>query len=529
MNLLLKQINMGKREDAIAIVDEYAWYHGGTATIAGFCGGQFGADRVALTVLTTKMIIRICEIYDVSDKAARNIHIMRAIGRLTLRGTAIASTILNWVPLGSFANGFTSYYLTRGAGIQCINDIENEQMTVQNQLINTAKDAAIVAVTNSVGDMIIDMTNGVSQTIIDQAISLSESESGIGSVINDFLDKIPTEANAGIDKAIGIALKETLRTSFVSRTGKPNSKNIIRTVFLNSLIAAIDEHNKFTPEEITFRMIQNEEYYKTFEPFFESTAAIYDEIADNRENLEDIKKILQAISTFFQVKMGLTSEQLIKSVLNNPYDWAIAEAYASYLSLIKISSNIQSLLSKAGLLYIRLKSINLEYHWPTSELNKKDDDLLFMIAGRVKETECPILEALDQESIAYLISEHIQLNKDFYFPVISLPIWGINMQGRRIEYERILSSIIAFWKNKIGQNTTDEGMWSDSSMAAIQAHQIQSLFLTGFEDKYKDDNLIFLIACKLKESQDKLKNFTEQEVAYHTASYFDKFHSAFNE
>lgn len=518
---------MGKREDAMAVIDEYAWYHGPTATIAGFCGGQFGADRVALTVLTTKMIIRICKIYGLSDKAARNIHIMRAIGRLTLKGTAIASTILNWVPLGSFANGFTSYYLTRGAGIQCVNDIEDEQMTVQNQLVNTAKDVAMMAITHGVGDMVVDMTDGISQTMIDEAISLSESDNGIETVICEFLDRIPTEATTGIDRAIGTALKETLRASFASRTGKPNSKSIIRTVFLNSLIAAIDEHNKFTPEEITFRMIQNEEYYKTFEPFFESTAAIYDEIADNRENLEDIKKVLQAISTFFQVKMGLTSEQLIKSVLNNPYDWAIAEAYASYLSLIKISSNMQSLLSKAGLLYVRLKSINLEYHWPTSELNKKDDDLLFMIAGRVKETECPILEVLDQKTIAYLISEHIQLNKDFYFPVISLPIWGINMQGRRIEYERILTSIIAFWRNKIGQNTTDEGMWADLSMAAIQAHQIQSLFLSGFEDKHKDDNLIYLIACKLKENQDKLKNYTEPEVAYYTALYFDKFHSAF--
>ena len=91
---------MGKREEAIDVIEEYAWYHGGTATVTGFLGGQFGADGIALSVLTARMIFRICEIYEITDTSARNIHVLRALGTLTVQGNAIGRTILNWIPMG---------------------------------------------------------------------------------------------------------------------------------------------------------------------------------------------------------------------------------------------------------------------------------------------------------------------------------------------------------------------------------------------------------------------------------------------
>jgi hypothetical protein len=58
---------MTKREKALAIVDNYSVYHAGTAVTVGAFGGQFGADTVALTGLTTMMIEEICNVYGIHE------------------------------------------------------------------------------------------------------------------------------------------------------------------------------------------------------------------------------------------------------------------------------------------------------------------------------------------------------------------------------------------------------------------------------------------------------------------------------
>lgn len=521
---------MGKREEAIDVIEEYAWYHGGTATVTGFLGGQFGADGIALSVLTARMIFRICEIYEITDTSARNIHVLRALGTLTVQGNAIGRTILNWIPMGSFANGFASYFLTKRAGIQCINDIESDQMNVGDQIVHTAKDIIVTSVSHgALGELIDIGTEGITESHLNEIIDICESDNKFGSVINDFLDQIPSEVNAGLDKAIGTAIKETLKSSLNSRTGTINTKNIVRNVFLNSFIAAIDEHNRFTPEEIDFRMLQRDDYYKTFEPFFESTSKMYDSISDERDGLESIKSLLKATSDFMSVKVGTTSEQLMQTMLDNPYDRAIENTYKSYLTLIEPSSNIGSVISKAVLLYIRLKTINLEYHWPTSELNKTDDGLIFMIAGRIKDTiQSPILDPYDQRYIAFLISQQLRNHSRFYTPEISYPIWGIDKQCLKDEYDRLINSIIDFWHDIIGKNTDSVGIWSDCGMAAVQAHQLKDVFLSKFTSTSngKDKELISHIASGLKQQQPILDRYTNQEVSYYTEMYFDKFYDA---
>lgn len=111
---------MTKREKAIAIIDNYSWYHAGTALTVGAFGGQFGIDRYALTALTIAMIESICNVYEIQSRTAKNLYIARAIGRLTRNGTVIAHAILNWLPLGSIANCATTFFLTRNAGMHAM-------------------------------------------------------------------------------------------------------------------------------------------------------------------------------------------------------------------------------------------------------------------------------------------------------------------------------------------------------------------------------------------------------------------------
>lgn len=79
---MMKKEGQKKREKAIAIIDNFSMYHTGTAITVGAFGGQFGADRVALTTLTVTMIEQICNVYGVKSRTAKNIHIARTIYRL---------------------------------------------------------------------------------------------------------------------------------------------------------------------------------------------------------------------------------------------------------------------------------------------------------------------------------------------------------------------------------------------------------------------------------------------------------------
>lgn len=206
-------MNDEQEKRAFEIVEEYAWYHGGTATVSGFLGGQFGLDRIPLTALTLKMINSICHVYEISDNVARNIHIARAIGRLTINGTVIGNTLLNWIPLGSFANGLTSYYLTINAGKKCINEIELEQMNVSDQMKNGIVDVAVTAAAKIAGPVILEEATGITENIaenVKNALELNSSDSAIDSAIRDFIERIPSEFNACIDGALGAIVRESL-------------------------------------------------------------------------------------------------------------------------------------------------------------------------------------------------------------------------------------------------------------------------------------------------------------------------------
>jgi uncharacterized protein (DUF697 family) len=145
-------------EQAEAIIDEYAWYHVRAAFIAGHLGGQFGLDRIPLTVLTVAMIVKLCKIFNVSDTRARTIHIATAVGRLTVRGTTIAGLFLNWIPIaGPAVNSAVTYMLTKGAGRDCVRDIKANRMTMNAQAEKAFRRGVLVlAPIGELGDALSD-------------------------------------------------------------------------------------------------------------------------------------------------------------------------------------------------------------------------------------------------------------------------------------------------------------------------------------------------------------------------------------
>ena len=286
---------MGKREQALAIVDNYSVYHAGTAVTVGALGGQFGADTIALTGLTIMMIEEICNVYDIRERKAKNIHIARAISRLTYKGTVIAKTILNWIPLGCFANGATTYFLTRSAGQKCIEDIEKGRMDVQNQLIQGIKDIAVVMINSELGNGIEQVSDQFSENVVDNVKEILRCDVsqnlGLEHMIS-YLDKIPTGAMVGVDKAIGVALRASVVECLKGDAKRIDTSEILRKTILSSLTAMIGEHTKMSEAEVHFRIMANDKHYKTFELFLHNTAEHFDRIEKERGIYEAIKYCL---------------------------------------------------------------------------------------------------------------------------------------------------------------------------------------------------------------------------------------------
>lgn len=153
-------------ERAMEIIKNYARGHAGTAFSAGQVGGQFGADTAALTALTVKMIKNLCDLYGIKDSSARNVHIASAVARLTLKGTVIARTTLNWFPiLGPLANSGATYFLTKRAGEECIRDIKMNRMNLLDQIKLAAGRGAVTFGSNLIHEAATSITDDVLQEV----------------------------------------------------------------------------------------------------------------------------------------------------------------------------------------------------------------------------------------------------------------------------------------------------------------------------------------------------------------------------
>lgn len=396
---------MTKREKAIAIIDNYSWYHAGTALTVGAFGGQFGIDRYALTALTIAMIESICNVYEIQSRTAKNLYIARAIGRLTRNGTVIAHAILNWLPLGSIANCATTFFLTRNAGMQCIEEIEREKMTVVGQIENIGKDVATQFVCDEISE-IMNAQNTLPENIIVETKNVLGEDLANDININkivDLIDKIPTELSQGVNKALENALKASVKECLFKNPKEINSSKLLKDILFESLCGLTEERVKLTKEEIGFRLLQKDNHSSVFNSFIQDTANRFDRIAKTRGIVEAVKFAYSSISNEYKMHFGVTSEDIAESILSNPYDKDIENMYSRYIPLMKDADNFTSSLAKAAMLYQELHIINSRYNVPNTDLQKIDDRLVFFIAGRIQNHSD--LKDIDIKTIAYYIAE----------------------------------------------------------------------------------------------------------------------------
>jgi acyl carrier protein len=228
-----------KREDAEVIIENYARSHAGTAFVAGQLGGQFGADRIPLTALTVAMVHHLCNLYEVNDKAAEAIYLASTLRRLTINGTVIAQTLLNWIPFaGPAANSATTYLLTKSAGHDCINDIEHDRMTLEEQAkkavcqiaMSTTSDLMSGVASDVAGSVVEGMTENVKQAI-DNLVQNSDFIASHAPEINDLLNDPSLQQGEKI--FLSSFFNSVYKTAMEGET--PNSKEALENAFFNAI------------------------------------------------------------------------------------------------------------------------------------------------------------------------------------------------------------------------------------------------------------------------------------------------------
>lgn len=513
---------ISQKEKALSIVDEYSFYHAGTAITVGAFGGQFGIDTVALTTLTISMIESICNVYEIHDRKAKNIHIANAIARLTYKGTIIAKTILNWIPLGSLANGATTYFLTRNAGMKCIEEIEHGKMNVKGQLVQGFKDLSATVVASHFGDCIENIPADISEDVVENIKGALNSDVsidlGTDSLIS-CIENIPVEAKVGINKAVGVSLRSAV-IACIKGSAKMNTTEIMSKVILNSLVSMIDEHTKMSESEILFRITLNDSHYKTFETFMKNTANRYDEIEKERGVYEAVKDCILGLSDGCKVHFGLDSTSILNSILDNPYDKAIEKEYKLYLQLISKSDNLDSILAKSAMLYFRLLMINYKFDLPNVSFEKIDNDLIFMIAGRIKAKSC-LIENESTQVVAYNLSQFLQKNYKELRTTKTIPFICFDTELLQMEIDQLCQSQIKFWTSVSIKSSDERCVWSDCVALYVQLFWLKSITKGCISPMYKDDNLVYHIAERIQSKVPILTKYSVKEVAYYISETYD--------
>ena len=514
---------MSQKEKALAIVDEYSLYHAGTAIAVGAMGGQFGADTVALTALTISMIESICNVYGIHDRKAKNIHIATAIARLTYKGTVLAKTILNWIPMGCLANGATSYFLTRNAGLKCIQEIERGKMNVKGQLVQGLKDISVTVVSSQLGNSIENLPEHLSEDFVENIKETLNSDVsmdlGTDSLIS-CIENIPTEAMAGIDKAIGISLRAAV-IKCLQGGAKTNTSEMMSKVILGALVSMIDEHTKMSESEVNFRIMLKDKHYKTFETFLKNTASRFDEIEKERSKYEAVKYCLTEMCDCCKVYFGLDSKSILNSILDNPYDKAIEIEYNHYLSLISESDNLDSILAKSSMLYYSLIMINFKYNLPNASFEKTDDALIYMISERIR-TNSRLLEKEDPQVIAFNLSKFIQKKYKHISTNNYIPFECLDTELLQGEIDKQCKCQVTFWVNIAKVSSEERCVWTDCVALYMQLFRLKSLVKEYTFPMYKDDNLIYQIAETIKPQIPLVSKYSTQQIAYFIAEAYDR-------
>jgi uncharacterized protein (DUF697 family) len=417
------------RSNAKEIIDKYAKFHAGTAFIVGqIPGGMLGFDAIPLTALTVKMINEICDLYGVRSNSARAIFTTHAIARLTVKGTAVANTILKWIyiPLLSpAATTVTTFYLTKQAGWDCVKDIENKYMEdptgallgvikkEANRLALTGissgvKDFVAPAVDYFVGDLDdldklqLDMKDPfVDEKVIEDIINRSELNEGKKALLAKFIETLVKDriekGEVNPVEAMKAAIIEGISKGFSE--GAENGSDYHQAVRDN--LKMIDEH---------------------FPGFFDNASDLIDQYAkavtqDTRKAIlsdfiSDAKMVAKELAlNYDKRRFQFDHNQPLVSSINgfDPVDYFnfIEETYQEFLSPIDQTDSLDYVYGQCGKIFERIQKKNLEVGlWKTPY--EFDHVLVYFIAGQLRNSIINNqVSRMSQEKLAEGITESI--------------------------------------------------------------------------------------------------------------------------
>ena len=244
------------------------------------------------------MINELCDLYGVTDNGARTVHITSAIGRLTLRGTAVAQTILNWIPLvGPGANSAATYFLTKQAGWDCVNDIEKGRMTLEEQTLKAAKSAATMAAISTVNDISQVVSDEVVNNIASHSDQLNEFSGTVATLLKDetlqeaekrFLSSVLSGTSIQAISGSEIDIKEELK------------KGIFSTIASTIYDEKIQLEGKYVPnkEELVQRLRTSKEIYpEHFHRSIDSSIDRYSKAFNKEEKEKAAREMAHLVKT----------------------------------------------------------------------------------------------------------------------------------------------------------------------------------------------------------------------------------------
>jgi hypothetical protein len=417
------------RSKAKEIIDKYAKFHAGTAFVVGqIPGGMLGFDTIPLTALTVKMINEICNLYQVRSNSARAIFTSHAIARLTVKGTAVANTILKWIYipiLSPAATTVTTFYLTKQAGWDCVKDIENKYMEdptgallgvikrESNRFVfagisSGVKDFVAPAVDNFIGDLDdldrlqLDIKDPfVDKKVIESIINRSELNTGKKALLNKFIETLVTDR---IEKG-EVDPVEAMKAAIVEGISKGLSDGAKN---------GLDYHQAVRDN---LKMID-----ESFPGFFDNASDLIDQYAnavtqDMRkailsEFISDAKVVAKELSlnydkTSFQHSDNLHLVTSIKGFEPVDYFNFIEDTYQEFLSPIGQADSLDYIYGQCGKIFERIQKKNLEVGlWKTPY--EFDHVLVYFIAGQLKNSTInDYVSVTSRENIAEGITESI--------------------------------------------------------------------------------------------------------------------------
>lgn len=299
-----------ERNKAEKIIRKYKWSHAGTAIAVGTFGGQFGLDRIPLTMLTISMIKEICNAYGVTEPLPITIHCISAIIRLTYRGTTIG-VALNWLPGGSLVNGGVTFSLTSQCGHECMTDIENNRMNNMEQLIM------------AFGRSTVDLACGVMEKVGDNVS---------GKIVDGIRESLDVSAPLNEVKGMASNCITGITRSVITGKGVPSLRDfLLSTISLEILDVSFTELAERNGSFVNNRndIVRHLQQMKTKEPVFEAFDKQLDGWIEQTQRTPNKKELKSLMKIFDNELKNILGNNIPGKLVSRGTAWAMANEAGS--------------------------------------------------------------------------------------------------------------------------------------------------------------------------------------------------------